>query len=88
LIGPIGQTLHQAAPRCEQAGLLHMDLLTPGSDPGQGWIGWKARPLLRIRYGSEDDGERRSRIEFPTRSGQRVPPNFLKDFGAASVLPS
>jgi hypothetical protein len=19
------------------------------------WIGWKARPLLRIRYGSEDD---------------------------------
>jgi len=20
------------------------------------WIGWKARPLLRIRYGSEDDG--------------------------------
>ena len=20
-----------------------------------GWIGWKARPLLRIRYGSEDD---------------------------------
>src|SRR5436190_6112026 len=27
-----------------------------------GWIGWKARPLLRIRYGSEDDiGNRRRR---------------------------
>jgi hypothetical protein len=24
----------------------------------QRWIGWKARPLLRIRYGSEDDAER------------------------------
>jgi hypothetical protein len=22
------------------------------------WIGWKARPLLRIRYGSEDDDKR------------------------------
>ena len=22
------------------------------------WIGWKARPLLRARYGSEDDAER------------------------------
>jgi hypothetical protein len=26
------------------------------------WIGWKARPLLRIRYGSEDDvGNRQTR---------------------------
>ena len=23
----------------------------------QTWIGWKARPLLRIRYGSEDDAK-------------------------------
>jgi hypothetical protein len=25
----------------------------------QRWIGWKARPLLRIRYGSEDDENHR-----------------------------
>src|SRR4030095_16901685 len=25
------------------------------------WIGWKARPLLRIRYGSEDDGRKIAR---------------------------
>jgi len=36
LIAPIGQMLDQAAPRREQAGLLHADLLTPKSEPGQG----------------------------------------------------
>jgi hypothetical protein len=28
------------------------------------WIGWKARPLLRIRYGSEDDGNNRRRRRY------------------------
>src|SRR5437667_11678121 len=27
------------------------------SSRAERWIGWKARPLLRIRYGSEDDAE-------------------------------
>jgi hypothetical protein len=36
LVAPIGQTLDQAAPRREQTGLFHNDLLTPGSDRGQG----------------------------------------------------
>jgi hypothetical protein len=49
----------------ELAKIFHERLLPDGTPifnaacerPANGgrWIGWKARPLLRIRYGSEDD---------------------------------
>ena len=37
------------------------------------WIGWKARPLLRIRYGSEDDdGAGAPSRRGPTARGRAV----------------
>ena len=47
----------------------------------QRWIGWKARPLLRIRYGSEDDAQvDRRRGEYQAAKPhdfQRVEDNAL-----------
>ena len=59
-----------------------------GAREHHGWIGWEARPLLRIRYGSEDDAKSAKylaaephcqRVEPPSLKlrrarGQRVPP--------------
>jgi hypothetical protein len=68
--------LDQAAPRREQAGLFHTDLLTPKTDPGQGG---SASPKV---IGNGEAQSNSQRVE------DSVFHLFLKDFREAPVFPS